>query len=242
MNLLNIETKLHEIKQALKDNADEVTILKSERFFKDGEKALRYGTPIKILAVVGSETHKEIKHWTKEEVYELCTLLWQSGYFEEAYVACLLVKYWRKKYEPKDILLFQKWLNKYVNNWASCDMLCTTIIGYLLLEHPQKIKVMYKWTESPNRWMRRGAVVSLIVCAKNGQQMQEVFAMADRVLLDLDDMVQKGCGWLLKEGCKYHTDWVYDYVIKHKAVMPRTTLRYAIEKMPLPLKQEAMRK
>ncbi len=93
-------------------------------------------------------------------------------------------------------------------------MLCTTIIGYLLFAHPQKITVIHKWAKSSNRWMDRGAAVSFIVCAKKGQQITESFAMADRVLLDSDDMVQKDCGWLLKENCKYYTDLVYEYVIK----------------------------
>lgn len=242
MHQFNIATKHKEIKQALIDNADENTILKSKRFFKQGENALRYGTPRKILTAVGSETHKEVKHWTKEAVYELCTNLWQSGYYEEAYVACLLVKYWRKKYEPKDVFVFQEWLSNYVNNWASCDMLCTTIIGYLLLEYPEQIQIAKKWTSSPNRWVRRGAAVSLVICAKKGLQLSEIFVVADYLLVDKDDMVQKGYGWMLKETTKFHKIEVFDYVMKNKKTMPRTALRYAIEKIPIPLKQEAMKK
>ncbi|MDD4614505.1 MAG: DNA alkylation repair protein, partial [Caldisericia bacterium] len=61
-------------------------------------------------------------------------------------------------------------------------------------------------------------------------------------LLDTDDMVQKGYGWLLKVASQTHETEVFEYVIKYKSTMPRTALRYAIEKMPPERKQEAMRK
>jgi 3-methyladenine DNA glycosylase AlkD len=61
-------------------------------------------------------------------------------------------------------------------------------------------------------------------------------------LKDKDDMVQKGYGWLLKEASRTHEREVFDYVMKHKAKMPRTALRYAIEKMPEKLRSKAMKK
>jgi 3-methyladenine DNA glycosylase AlkD len=90
--------------------------------------------------------------------------------------------------------------------------------------------------------MKRAAAVSLIIPAKRGKYLAEVFVMADRLLTDGDDMVQKGYGWLLKEASRLHQDEVYDYVIRHKHVMPRTALRYAIELMPKEMKVEAMRR
>jgi len=62
------------------------------------------------------------------------------------------------------------------------------------------------------------------------------------LLLDGDDLVQKGYGWLLKEESRLHTKEVFDYVVKNRRVMPRTALRYAIELMPKTLKAEAMKK
>ena len=70
--------------------------------------------------------------------------------------------------------------------------------------------------------------------------MKEVFEISDLLLTDKDDMVQKGYGWLLKEASKKHQAEVFDYVMSWKAMMPRTALRYAIEKMPAEMKKEAM--
>ena len=88
--------------------------------------------------------------------------------------------------------------------------------------------------------MRRAAAVSLIVPAKKGQFLDEVFAIADILLLDTDDLVQKGYGWMLKAASQSHEKRVYEYVVKHRTVMPRTALRCALEKMPKALRQKTM--
>jgi 3-methyladenine DNA glycosylase AlkD len=80
------------------------------------------------------------------------------------------------------------------------------------------------------------------VPAKHGEFLNDVFDLADLVLTDPDDMVQKGYGWLLKEASRKHTSEVFAYVVRNKAVMPRTALRYAIELMPKEMKVEAMKR
>jgi 3-methyladenine DNA glycosylase AlkD len=90
--------------------------------------------------------------------------------------------------------------------------------------------------------MKRASAVSFIIPAKHGEYIKEAFEICDILLLDDDDMVQKGYGWLLKEESRKHQKEVYEYVLKHRAVMPRTALRYAIELMPKEFKVEAMKK
>jgi 3-methyladenine DNA glycosylase AlkD len=72
--------------------------------------------------------------------------------------------------------------------------------------------------------------------------LNDVFDLAERLLTDADDLVQKGYGWLLKAASEAHQDAVFQFVMAHKTTMPRTALRYAIEKMPPTLKAEAMKK
>lgn len=97
-----------------------------------------------------------------------------------------------------------------------------------------------KWAQSENRWMRRTAAVTLIIPAKEGKFLKDILEIADILLLDQDDLVQKGYGWMLKAASQAHQQEVFDYVLSKKAVMPRTALRYAIEKMPRELKAKAM--
>jgi 3-methyladenine DNA glycosylase AlkD len=90
--------------------------------------------------------------------------------------------------------------------------------------------------------MRRASAVTLVMPVRRGFFFDYVFEIADLLLLDDDDLVRKGYGWMLKEASRLHRQEVYEYVIKNKAVMPRIALRYAIELMPQDLRRTAMSK
>jgi 3-methyladenine DNA glycosylase AlkD len=74
-----------------------------------------------------------------------------------------------------------------------------------------------------------------------GKFLNDVFEIANRLLKDEDDLVRKGYGWMLKAASQAHLKEVFNYIMKNKKDMPRTALRYSIEKMPLDLKAEAMK-
>ncbi len=108
--------------------------------------------------------------------------------------------------------------------------------------YPEYISKLKQMTKSDNRWVKRAAAVSLILPARQGKFLPDIFAISESLLMDKDDMVQKGYGWLLKEASKPFQKEVFEYVYIHKDHMPRTALRYAIEKMPNNLRKKAMAK
>ncbi len=110
------------------------------------------------------------------------------------------------------------------------------------MKYPELVGEVRSWARSSNRWLKRASAVSFIVPAKRGMFLSDVFEICDMLLLDGDDMVQKGYGWLLKEESRIHQKEVFDYVVANRKVMPRTSLRYAIELMPKEFKAEAMKK
>ena len=99
-----------------------------------------------------------------------------------------------------------------------------------------------QWAKSDSRWGKRASAVTLIIPAKQGKFLKDIFEIADILLMDKDDLVQKGYGWMLKDASKIHQEEIFNYVMKNKKVMPRTALRYAIERMPDDLKKQAMMK
>jgi 3-methyladenine DNA glycosylase AlkD len=147
-----------------------------------------------------------------------------------------------KYYERADFEVFEKWVSSYVGNWASCDTLCNHTVGTFVEMYPEYLSELKKWAQSPNRWVKRASAVSLIVPARKGKFLNDIFVIADILLSDKDDMVQKGYGWMLKAASQSHRKDVFNYVMSKKATMPRTSLRYAIEKMPAELKTMAMAK
>ena len=236
------EKLLTEIRQALQSSADPQAKTTSARFFKPGEAALVYGVKNAEATKIIREYLKRIKPLSKHEVFALCDELWQSKYLEEAIIACRFAESWVAQYEPEDFKTFERWVNSYVNNWADCDTLCNHTIGSFVMKYPEYLEELKRWATSPHRWTKRGAAVSLIIPARKGLFLKEIFEIADLLLLDKDDLVQKGYGWMLKAASESNKQAVFNYVVAKKAVMPRTALRYAIEKMPKELKAEAMKK
>jgi 3-methyladenine DNA glycosylase AlkD len=235
-----MNTIIEKVRRDLKQHADEKTRESGQRFFK--EKINLYGVKSNTVKKIGKTFYNDIRNSDKEEIFKLCDELWRSGNVEESMIACNWSYYLHKRFEPGDFELFEKWIDNYVNNWASCDTFCNHTVGAFVEMYPDYLSRLKKWAKSSNRWMRRAAAVSLIIPARQGKFLKDIFEIADILLLDPDDMVQKGYGWMLKVASQVHRKQVYDYVIRNKQVMPRTALRYAIEKMPEELKNIAMAK
>ncbi len=129
-----------------------------------------------------------------------------------------------------------------ISNWASCDTLCNHSLGTFIMMYPEFIENLKLWTASENRWKKRAAAVTLIIPARKGMFLADILEIADNLLLDSDDMVQKGYGWMLKAASQAHPEEVFAYIMSKKDVMPRTAFRYAIEKMLPEWRDEAMKK
>lgn len=224
----------------MQDLADYKIRESSRRFFKEPIKT--YGVKLPEVNKIGAGIFNQLKKSPKEEVFGLCDALWASGYFEESIVACNWSYRMRKFYVEADFDTFEGWVTKYVTNWASCDTLCNHTVGALVEKYPVLLNRIKEWAGSENRWMRRASAVSLIIPARRGLFLPEVFEIAESLLTDHDDLVRKGYGWLLKTAAEVHQDAVFDFIMRHKNEMPRTALRYAIEKMPPDLKSMAMEK
>ncbi len=231
---------ISKIREELFHNADEKTRIQGEKYFK--EKIKIYGLKAVQLKQIGKQYYKTIIDKSKSNVFSLCEELWKSGYIEEAGIACMWSYNVRKQYEPGDFNIFEKWVKKYVSNWAACDTFCNHTVGTFVEMYPSYIEELKRWARSDNRWVKRGAAVSLIVPARKGKFLDDIFEIADILHSDPDDMVQKGYGWMLKVASQAHQKEVFEYIMKNKSTMPRTSLRYAIEKMPAELKKLAMAK
>ena len=231
---------IENIRLELIRNSDEKTKKSGETFFK--EQVRMYGVKGATVHKISKEHYKETAGKKKPEIFDLCEELWQTGYMEESIIACLWSYFVRKDFTPDDFKTFERWVNNYVLNWATCDTLCNHTVGTFIEMYPSFLSGLKKWARSRNRWVKRASAVSLIVPARKGKFLEDIFEIADILHSDKDDMVQKGYGWMLKAASQAHQKEVFDYIISKKATMPRTSLRYAIEKMPHELKAKAMAK
>ncbi|MDD5259704.1 MAG: DNA alkylation repair protein [bacterium] len=233
-------TIIANIRAELKKQADKKTRESAQRFFKEEIKF--YGVKSALVKKITRAYFKQIKTLDKKEIFYLCEELFTSDYSEEAFIAAEWAFRLEKKYVPEDFQLFAKWVKKYINNWAKCDTFCNHAVGALVEKYPALLPELKVWARSDNRWVKRAAAVTLILPARRGKFLKEALEIADILLLDQDDLVQKGYGWLLKEASRQHQQEVFAYLMKHKKIIPRTAFRYALEKMSPPLKNLAMAK
>lgn len=233
---------IDDVRQVLIDSIDPKTLASSDHFFKEGEAAKVHGVRMGEVGKIGKESFRQIKKLPKEKIFGLCEELWRSGYLEESVVACIWAESLHKQYEPADFKMFERWVHDYLTNWADCDTLCNHTIGNFVMMYPGYIAELKKWATSSKRFVKRASAVTLIIPARKGLFLNDIFEIADILLFDKDDLVQKGYGWMLKAASEAHQKEVFNYVMSKKAVMPRTSLRYAIEKMPADLRVEAMKK
>ena len=232
---------LHQqIQNALRTIATEERKKSTLYFFKEPIQC--YGVSNPESKRIGQQFYLQVRHESKDFIWKIAEALFASGWIEEALIACQWVYKRRKEFTREDAIIFEKWIHQYVHNWAVCDTFCNQSMGALLISFPEQTEMLYRWTESQNRWVRRAAAVSLIVPAKKGLFELVIFDICNELIADSDPMVQKGYGWLLKVYSQIQLEMVFSYVTRNEGRMPRTAFRYAIEKMPKSYRERAMKK
>jgi 3-methyladenine DNA glycosylase AlkD len=233
---------IDEIRKELKRNADSAYRESIKRFFKEGQEVNYLGVRTPMVRKIAKKYFAQVKGVGKKELFDLCEQMLENGYGEEKSIAIGWIARCEKQFVPSDFKQFTAWLEKYVKNWGQCDGYCAGVLGPFVRRYPNFLKDVRKWTGSKNRWFRRASAVLMIFLLAEKKYLKDAFEISDRLMMDEDDLVQKGYGWLLKEASNRYQKEVFAYVMKHKDVMPRTALRYAIEKMPKDLKKRAMAK
>ena len=117
------------------------------------------------------------------------------------------------------------------------DLSCRFVVGEYLLDKPRDI--LYRLAESPLLWDNRIAIVSTFAFIRHNQ-LDDTFALADKMMAHTHDLMHKAIGWMLREAGKRDEQRLYNYIMQHRKEMPRTMLRYAIEKFPPDVRAQLM--
>lgn len=197
------------------------------KFFKAGKG--EYGEGDRFLGVTVpniraiAKLHKDI---SLDEIRDLMLSEWH-----EVRLCALLIMV--EKSKKKDEALRQQLFDLYlsqtdrINNWDLVDLSCRFIVGEYLLDKSRDI--LYQLAHSPLLWDNRIAIVSTYAFIRKGQ-LEDTYALSDLMMHHPHDLMHKAIGWMLREAGKRDANRLYNYVMSHRADMPRTMLRYAIEK------------
>lgn len=213
---------------------------RQQAYSKDAIQSL--GVRTGNIRQIAKDFYPEVKSIPLPAFLATCETLLQRGMVEHRCIAFAWAYRRRKDLEPRHFGVLLGWLSQYVRNWADCDQLCCEVFGEFMVRYPEFAPQTLDWAKSENRWLRRAASVVLIVdLRKEAKFLPLILQIAEILLPDRDDLVQKGYGWALKEAIHTHEEKVFQFILQHKAAMSRTALRYAIEKLSPAQRAEAMK-
>jgi len=218
--------KLADLKKELAAAADPERARNSAWFFKTAKGQYGHGDRFIGLTV---PTIRRIAHRYVDLPLADVEKVLASPIHEYRFAALeiLVAQYEREKSQA--IFDFYLKHTKFVNNWDLVDTSAPYIVGEHLLTRPRKI--LYRLARSKNVWERRMAVVSTMIFIRAGE-LADTFAIAKLLLADNHDLIHKAVGWMLREAGKQSKPELLRFLMANYAKLPRTTLRYAIERFP----------
>ena len=210
------------------------------RFFKTGKG--EYGEGDKFLGIVVPLQRSLVKkYWKEMEIAEVLKLLPSSYHEERLSALLLLVKKFEVGGERERKIIFEQYLNntKYINNWDLVDLTASNIVGAYLQDKDRKI--LYQLARSKNLWEKRIAILATFQFIKN-KDAKDALKISEILLQDKNDLLHKAVGWMLREvGKRCGEEEEEKFLQKYCKTMPRTMLRYAIEKFPEKKRQKYLK-
>lgn len=227
------------IQDELRKFASEKVAEKSRYFFKTGKG--QYGHGDIFIGVKAADLRNLAKNNTTLSVTETKKLIRSKVHEERALGLLILVyRYKKTKDELEHEKIYKLYISqfKHINNWDLVDCSCAYIVGPYLLNKDRKI--LYTWAKSDHLWTKRIAMVTNWWFIRNGD-LKDVFKLAKVLLHDEHDLIHKAVGWMLREAGKKDQPALETFLKKHYQKMPRTMLRYSIEKFPETKRQKYLK-
>lgn len=220
----NMVTQLHAL-------ADEKRREGERKYFKYTINNI--GVTLPQIQSVEREIGKPLaKTWDVADAIALCDELLGRRVFEYTLCGLTFLARFAMRMGPAHFVHCERWLeNDWCDNWAAVDHLCPHVLSPIVERHPELAERVRTWARSANRWVRRGSAVIYVLPARNGSFLDSAYEIAEILFADKsDDLVQKGNGWMLRECGVTDQDRLAAFLLKHGPGIPRTTLRYAVEK------------
>ena len=220
---------LKELKKTIRANANKDHAKTMQWFFKTGKG--EYGEGDKFIGIKVPVQRKIAKKFGELDLEDLQKLL-NSKIHEERLISLLILvdKYDKADEKVKDkIYRFYKKNRRKINNWDLVDLSAPKILGIHLLNHDKQI--LYKYAHSKNLWEKRISIISTYSFIKN-HDFNTTLEISDVLLNDDNDLIHKAVGWMLREVGKQSLQILEKFLKPRYKKMPRTMLRYSIEKFP----------
>lgn len=220
---------LEELRKALKANSNEEYAGNSRWFFKTGPGG--YGEGDQFIGIKVPVIRRIAKEFLSISYNHLKQMLASPVHEERLTAVLILVFKFKKGNDSEKEIIYKFYLKnrKGINNWDLIDLSAPNIIGTYLMEKEKDL--LFKFASSNNLWERRIAVLSTFAFIR-GNEFGPSLKILKMLLDDKHDLIHKAAGWMLREIGKRDINTEDEFLKKHYRKMPRTMLRYAIEKFP----------
>jgi 3-methyladenine DNA glycosylase AlkD len=225
---------LNQLKQQLKSLADPDQALQLQRYFKTGPG--QYGEGDRFVGIRMPQLRRLVTGYLDMALADVAALL-HTPIHEQRMAALLILSYqFATANEAKQTQIYNFYLDntRWINNWDLVDVTVIPIVGAYLLTRSRK--PLYGLAKSNVLWERRMAIVATH-CFIKKEQFEDTLALADLLLSDGHDLIHKAVGWMVREVGKRDVAVMEAFLLARYLQMPRTMLRYAIEKLPEPRRQ-----
>lgn len=220
--------ELQYLEHKLAELADPAIAIHSTRFFKTGPG--EYGEGDQFLGIRVPELRKLVKQFRDLAVQDMLALLHSSFHEKRLLAALMLVDGFQRGSEAEQQAIYDLYLEHIptsINNWDIIDTTCPHIIGAWLYKRDRFI--LYTLAASNNLWQRRASVLACFYFIRQND-FADGLKIVESLLLDREDLIHKASGWMLREIGKRDREVEERFLEKHCRTMPRTMLRYAIER------------
>jgi len=227
------------IRRELKAHGDERIVKKYAKFFTEGYDA--YGIDKDIWETLKTGFQQNYHYLGLDCLLDLGDILLQSGKYEEASAAIILIQPFAQEYTVNTFNRIGVWLRTGVRNWAHADMICGALLSQFFKRNIVTMADFTSWKESPGKWQRRAVPVAMLECLKQQQDFQHLLPFLHSMMHDEERVVHQGLGWFLREAWKKQPEPVEEFLLQYKDSAPRLIFQYATEKMTAEQKQRFKR-
>ena len=204
-----------------------------QNYFKHEIVALGITAPV-LRAFARERVQLLRPRWTVSQAIALCDRLLSEPEMDIRGAGFLVLSAFKKELTPDLLEQAEGWLTRRLDNWALVDGFCSAVLSPLLERFPPAEKRLEAWSCAESLWLRRAALVTLVPFARRGRLLDTGYRLARAHFDDPEDLMHKATGWLLREAGKTDMPRLRRYLLDHGPMIPRTALRYAIERFPRP--------
>lgn len=221
--------KYEEIEQKIKSLGNPVRAAGSARYFKTGPG--EYGEGDVFAGLTTPQVQALAREYRDLGLTVLTRLLGTKVHEQRTLAVLVLVSQYERGEAEKKGEIYRFYLENTagINNWDLVDISAPKILGPFWREHPEERKKIWQLADSPILWERRMAMLGMLAFIRN-EELDLPLAVAERLINDREDLMHKAVGWMLREMGKKDAGRQEAFLRKWGPTMPRTALRYAIEK------------